>query len=222
MPEIKGYTPMYQRTDKKIDRDLLKRTREQHDKAKYLLAYYELNKKHIDLPDDCYDTAIRAYLTLSKIANRTDLRLFEFKELSLSTTFYLSELHILLLSENKQGILEFPTTNYEDWYVSFDKLRYFIRRIVREKQSIAERLENDLAEKKLIDKKVLRYELKEENAESDIGSVKIKPFYVKRQQVQGVTVEDPDGQDWSAEDMKKLATDLLAAAELKEKQATKK
>lgn len=56
----------------------------------------------------------------------------------------------------------------------------------------------------------------------DIGSVKIKPFYVKRQQLQGVTVEDPDGQDWSAEDMKKLATDLLAAAELKEKQAPKK
>lgn len=219
---IEKYIPLNQRDDRKRDPEEIKRNKEQHDRASYLLTYYELNKKHVNLPDECYDREIRAYLTLAKIANRTDLRISEFRTLSLSTAVYLSELHIVLVSEGKQGIMECSADNKDDWYVSFDKLDNYIRSMIRANQSIAERLESEINEIELIEKKLLGYNLKEEKANSDIGAVKLKPFYVTRFKIDGVTVEDPDGQDWSVEDMKKLAAELLAAAEIKEKRLAQK
>lgn len=184
----------------------------EYQKAAEMYFYYCLNLKYLNLPDN-QEVAVGNYLELCKIGRR-NLPLSDVAAVSTDTVGYLIALQCSLL-ENDMSIFEenpdkkliLGSKSSNDWYVSYDKLRDYIDRTRREKLTIGERLEEDL---------------KAENAGSDVGMVKLKPFYQAKNKLSGLTVEDPNGQMWSVEDMKKLAADLLAAAKIKEQQKTKK
>ncbi|MBY0201505.1 hypothetical protein H7U05_30335 [Priestia megaterium] len=186
----------------------------EYKKAAELYDYFRINSDYLDIPHN-QKVCIDHYLTLCKIGRRR-LPLSDVSAVSTDTMGYMVMLETSLIEKNKNmGILEenpngsiiIGDKSHDDWYVSYDKLRDYLDRSRREKLTIGERLEEDL---------------QKENAGSDVGIVKLKPFYKEKNKLSGITVESSNDQMWSVEDMKKLAAELLAAAELKEKQATKK
>ena len=162
--------------------------------------FYEENKKYLDLPDDQLK-ALTNFVYISKGFGH-EMTVSKWKEFSKETIYHLMDLHNELRDQGQIGIMVCESKDTDDWYVSSGRVRRFINQIKEKKQSIGERLQEQLRN----DAELGGYH------EAEIGNVILRPLYGADQKILGVTVQNRNEYYWSVEDIRRLGEELISLA----------